>query len=360
MSSPSIPPIPSPLYLLDQSLLPWLITTGNAGQIIATLVVTTPSTYPLYPPVPYVLLTDTATSLVWKLTIISTGIYPNLLTNLQITLSSGVNVPSGILAPSPNLTNYLITVTNSTLTTTLAPFFPGNNRLGQTTISTLAFRVQQRLEEEGTTAGEFWSVQYEIYTALVEAISDLMLLVGRPTQSVQIPYSFTLNTPWQTMPTGVFLITNIWGPQGNIRKVDLHSMDYVMSSWGPGWESDSSVNGPQRWFPIGLTTFAVHPAPSVSQVVAIDGIAFPTTSTWPYSGSETVPFSDEFFVALEEYSCSCLRLKEAGSEFQDSMSLYNSYLQLARRMTEIQDRRDPLIFSPVLGGTAGLHSLTKR
>jgi hypothetical protein len=190
-------------------------------------------------------------------------------------------------------------------------------------------------------------------------MSDLMLLVGRPTQVVNIPYNLTLNSIWQPMPKGLFLITDMRGPQGQIHKVDLHSQDYVQSSWQSDWESDSSPNGPQRWMPINLTMFAVHPAPSVPQTVALDGIAYPVAQPWPWDGSQPVSFQDEFFSALEMYSAHVCRIKENGAEFQESLSLYNEYLTLARRMTEIQDRRDPLIFSPVLGGTAGLMALTK-
>lgn len=228
-----------------------------------------------------------------------------------------------------------------------------------TPISTLSTQVQNRLEEVSGNEG-FWSAQYEIYTALIESLNDLMLLVGRPTQTVNVAYTLTPNTVWQPMPAGIFLIVDVWGAGGQIRKVDLNSMDYVMASWGPDWQNDTYLYGPSRWFPVGLTQFAVHPAPTTAQVVTLDAIAYPTTDPWPYTGTEGVPFEDQYWVALEEYAAHYCRLKEGSAEFQESLALYNNYLQLAARMSAIQDKRDPQIFSPVLGGIAGLNGIVRR
>lgn len=229
-----------------------------------------------------------------------------------------------------------------------------------TPISTLAVNVQNRLEEIPVGApGTFWSYQFEILTAIVEAMNDLMVLVGRPLQTVNVPYTLTPNTVWQSYPAGVFLITDMWGAGGVIHKVDLNSMDFVMSSWHSDWEQDTSPNGPVRWMPIGMTMFAVHPAPSVPITVNIDAIQYPVAEAWPYTGTETVPFQDEFFEAIEEYAAHYARFKETGQDFQQSLSLYQQYLAVAKRMTDIQDRRDPVIFSTSLGATAGVRQIDK-
>jgi hypothetical protein len=227
-------------------------------------------------------------------------------------------------------------------------------------ISTLAVNVQSRVEELPTgPPGIFWSYQFEILTAIVEAMNDLMVLVGRPLQTVNVPYTLTPNTVWQSYPTGVFLITDMWGANGVIHKVDLNSMDFVMSSWSPSWENDTSDTGPVRWMPIGMTMFAVHPAPSVPMTVNIDAIQYPVAEAWPYTGTETVPFQDEFHEAIEEYAAHFCRLKESGQDFQQSLSLYQQYLAVAKRMSDIQDRRDPVIFSTSLGAAAGVRQIDK-
>lgn len=233
------------------------------------------------------------------------------------------------------------------------------------TLSALVPGVLNRLEENadiGTPPPVFWSQQNEVYSALVEAVNDLTLLVGRPVQTVRASIPLQPNSVWQAVPRGILLITDIYGQSGIIRKTDLHSMDYVQTNWTSGWEQDVDTTGygPQRWLPLGLTLFAVHPAPSVEMTVTVNAIPYPVQEAWPYQGTESVPFQDEFFAALEEYAAMTLRLKEGGAEFTEATGMYNSYLKLAARMTEIQGRQDPLIFSPVTGGPVKLNAITSR
>lgn len=126
------------------------------------------------------------------------------------------------------------------------------------------------------------------------------------------------------------------------------------------WENDTSVTGPLRWAPIGMTMFAVHPAPSVPVQVNINAVAYPVAEPWPYNGSEVVPFQHEFHDAIEEYAACYLRLKEGGTETMNGVKLYDSYLARTKRMTEIQDRRDPVLFTPSYGAVAGINALPRR
>lgn len=226
-------------------------------------------------------------------------------------------------------------------------------------ISTLGQSVAQRLEETDPSSPVFWNLQNEIYSALIEAISDLLLLVGRPTQYVQQPLSLTPNTVWQTVPTGLFLISNLYGTQGEIRKVSLYEMDYTQASWGSDWENDVG-DYPLRWFPIGWNKFGVHPACSAPVTVTCTAIQYATADSWPYSGSETIPFHDEFEVALELYATAYCRLKEIGDDAMEGFTLYQQYLDLAKRLSQIEDRRDPLIFARVPGAVIRSSPIVSR
>jgi hypothetical protein len=106
--------------------------------------------------------------------------------------------------------------------------------------------------------------------------------------------------------------------------------------------------------------FGVHPAPLTPISVNITFVAYPTSDTWPYSGAETVPFHNEFFEAIEQYAAHYARIKEIGAEFKESMALYQAYLTLAERMTQIESRKDSLLFSRSFGGTTGLNPIPKR
>jgi len=160
----------------------------------------------------------------------------------------------------------------------------------------------------------------------------------------------------------MFLISDIWGQQNRLRKFTLFSYDYEQpGNIGSDWENDVSAAGPRSWAPVGMTMFIVHPAPSSPQTVLLDGIAYPVAETnFPYTGAETVPFHNEFYVFLEEYAAHILRIKEGTAEFQESLSLYKNYLEGAKRLTTIEDRRDPVIFSSSFGAPAGVNSHTKR
>jgi len=227
-----------------------------------------------------------------------------------------------------------------------------------TPISTLADRVQQRLEEP-VGPGQWWSRAYEIYSAIEEAQNDLLLLVGRPTQIVNIPFALTPNSVWQQIPKGYLAITDIQGVGSPLYKVNLYDMDYLQTSWGSGWEQDTDVVA-QRWAPIGFNLFVVHPAPAYPQTVNVTAIQYPATDTWPYSGSESVVFEDNYFQLIEEYAAFYCRIKELGAEFQEGMKLFEQYLAGARRMTQIQDLRDPLIFTMGYGGSQNVNPTTKR
>jgi hypothetical protein len=211
-----------------------------------------------------------------------------------------------------------------------------------------------------STGPVFWNLTSEIYTAIAEGMNDLLMLVGRPTVTVDSQFNLTPNTVWQHIPKGLFLITDVMGPQSALHRVSLFDMDYVQSSWSSSWECDTSPNGPTRWFPVGMTMFGVHPAPSVPFMVTMNAIAYPVAQPWPYNANIVVPFEHHWFEALEEYAAHYLRLKEGGAEFQNSMSLYAAYLSVAERMTTIQDRRDQLLFSRSFGAIAGLSPLTRR
>ena len=229
-----------------------------------------------------------------------------------------------------------------------------------TTIATLANNTQSRLEELPVGGpGQWWSRQYELFTAVAEAENDLMLLIGRPTQIVNFPFTLTQNTVWQAVPKGWLLITDIQGAGAPLYKVNLYDLDYLQSSWGSDWQQDVADTA-KRWAPIGFNMFVVHPAPSIPQVVNINAIQYPVTDAWPYNGTETVPFEDNYFEALEIYAAAYARLKELGGEAQIGFQLFEQYLGIAKRMTQIQDRRDPLIFTSGYGAANRTNPTTMR
>lgn len=125
------------------------------------------------------------------------------------------------------------------------------------------------------------------------------------------------------------------------------------------WTQDVDVAA-YRWAPISLNMFVIHPAVSTAQTVNLTAIQYPTSDVWPYTGSETVQFEDNYFQLLEEYAAFYCRIKELGGEFQEGMKLFDQYMQGARRMTQIQDLRDPLLFTSGYGAAQNANPTTRR
>lgn len=230
------------------------------------------------------------------------------------------------------------------------------------TVNTLVAQVQSRLEEYAGSDGdgEQWSVEYELRAHLLEAVNDLTLLVGRPLSQVNVPFTPALNTAWQTVPAGLLLIVDVRGQAGRLRKVSLRDLDYTQSSWSSDWECDISTTGPLRWAPAGLNRFLLHPATAAPITLMLDAIGLAATSAYPYDGTQTIPFHDELFAALEQYAAHVAALKQGGQELQQSLTWYREYLSAAERATEIEDRRDRDLFSPSFGATAGVDAILRR
>jgi hypothetical protein len=350
-------PIPNPVYLqaLDGSV--WLTAVDNNG-IANTTELTPPSGVSA---LPYIELNDvTLPQFTWRLSVQPCPTVPSGPSGeLQADGAGTFNpsAPTMLFVSAPNAIVYFLQIANGVLQSGLA--IPASASCN-VPISVLAQNVLQRLEEDLPPDGPvFWGLQFEIYTALIEAENELILLVGRPTMTVQSPLNLNPNITWQPMPTGLLAITDIYGSQSLLRKVSLFSMDYEQASWGSDWQNDTA-NSPVRWLPIGFNLFAVHPAANAATQVLINAVAYPAAVPWPYTGAEIVPFEHHFHEALEMYAAVYARIKEGTSELQAAMPMLAEFYQIAKRMTEIQDRRDPLIFSRDFGVMAGTNQIQRR
>lgn len=212
-------------------------------------------------------------------------------------------------------------------------------------ISQLAPQVSARLQDPTNV---FWNLSLEVYTSILEGISELLLLIGRPLIQYNTLVTLAANTVWQPMPANIFAISNIHGSSYSLWKTTLHSLDYLQASWSAAWESDVA-DVPLRWAPLGLNYFIVHPAPSTAIQVTISGLTYPVTDAWPSAGTELLPFHTEFMQAVELYAAAYCRIKDQTDDAFEGQKMYQSFLDIAQRMTGIEDRRDPDIFTAALG-----------
>lgn len=224
------------------------------------------------------------------------------------------------------------------------------------TLAEMAPQTQSRLQDP---TGVFWLQQYEIFGGLAEAISELLLLVGRPTVIFNKPVTLLPNTVWQPMPAGLLAITDIRTTLSRLWKTSLFGLDRSLSSWTTAWESDRAAQ-PARWAPLGLSTFVVHPAPLQPLEVNVTGISYPFTDSWPPSGLDTSPFHKEINQALEMYAASYCRMKEIGQDAQEGIKLYQQFLEIGQRLSVIEDRRDSLIWTRALGAPTAPSMVSQR
>ena len=224
------------------------------------------------------------------------------------------------------------------------------------TIAQLAPQVQDRLQDPN---GIFWLRNFETYAGLAEAMTELLLIVGRPTQIFNAAITIQPNTVWQALPPGLLCVTNIFLAGRRLPKTMMHSLDYLCASWSSSWESDRAV-APARWAPLGLNYFIVHPAPLQPVVATVTGIAYPILTPWPPDGTEQSPFEKNFDQALQMYSASYCRVKEIGNDAEIGMALYQQFLEIGQRLSTIEDRRDSLIWCRSIGAATAPSQVAHR
>jgi len=224
------------------------------------------------------------------------------------------------------------------------------------TITQLAPAVGQRLQDPTFV---FWNEQYETFAGLAEAITELLLIVGRPTAIFNQPVTIQPNTVWQAMPSGLLAITDIFLAGTKLKKTSLRALDVLCASWTSAWESDRAA-APARWAPLGLNYFIVHPAPLRPVTVTITGLQYPILTAWPPNGSEASPFHAEVDQALQMFAAHYCRVKEVGQDMEEGLPLYQAFLEIGQRLSAIEDRRDSLVWTRSLGAPTAPSQVAHR
>lgn len=224
------------------------------------------------------------------------------------------------------------------------------------TLAEMAPQVQDRVQDPN---GIFWLRQFEVFAGLAEGISELLLIIGRPTQIFNQQVMLQANTVWQPMPPGLLAITDIRSTASRLQKTTLRALDYTCAGWTSSWESD---RGPQplHWAPLGLNYFIVHPAPVYAIPVNVTGIAYPLTDTWPPDGTETSVFHKEIDQALQLYAAYYCRVKTGGQDAEEGFALYQQFLEIAQRLSVIEERRDDLIWTRGMGAPTAPSGVSHR
>jgi len=221
-----------------------------------------------------------------------------------------------------------------------------------TTIGTLANHTLQRLQED-PNAPVFWTEQ-EVYDAIAEAMNEASLITGVVEVAQTTPVTLPTGTNFVAMPANAVCLLRVLGPN-MIRKTEMFTLDQINRSW----ENDTGTQI-SAWFPVGVTQFGIYPQLSVEQQVLITYLGYPVTVAPPYTGTETVPFQEEFVDALEQYAAHVLRLKEAGNDFFLSQTQYQQYLGTMKALSTFQARHDSIVFTRSVGAPVRIQKIEVR
>jgi len=228
------------------------------------------------------------------------------------------------------------------------------------TLSDLATQTFQRLEEPTPT---FWSQSLEVLPYLVEALNEACLITGEPQVRQSTVFTLAAATTFFNVPSNCVALLRMEGP-GHVHKTDWWTMDKM----NPGWQGATgyglgpygigpyggTVRGdiPQFWGAFGLSQFFIYPALRAPVNVILTFVGLPITTGPPYTGSEPVDLQEELRESLVDYAVHTASLKEATTEFYDSIRVYDRFLQKMQEFSWFAERKAKLRFSRSLGSTA--------
>ena len=215
------------------------------------------------------------------------------------------------------------------------------------TLAQLAADVANRLNDPGNV---FYSTS-EIYWALAEGMCEASLITGNPVVS-----AYQVTVPAQTTvcatPTGMLAIQSIVST-GSVSVLGTTMSD--LDSVNPSWENDT---GPaiESWIPLGVGKFGVYPKLTAPQTVTIVGLGYPVPNMAALTGSEPSPFEQGYNDMLVSYASHVLRLKQAGTEFTQSIVEYQRFLTQCGMLSRWSVRTGSLKFSSGIGFGLGTTS----
>jgi len=239
--------------------------------------------------------------------------------------------------------------------------------MGLLTLSNLLPDVLGRVEEALPPAGPtFWSLEGEVYPAMVDGIFEASLISG-VVQLTGVQVTLAANTTWfplqacasglGSVPTGVVAgivaALRMKAPYG-IRKTSLKSLDDM----NPGWQQATPGTQIISWFPLGISGFGIYPQLKQQQNVVMDFLSCPVNESRPYTGNETIPLQQEFTCLLSKYGAAQLRTKEGGAEAEEADTVFQEYLADVKALSLFQQRIDSLVYSSAFGARSQVNPRT--
>jgi len=192
-----------------------------------------------------------------------------------------------------------------------------------TTRSTLRTRITERL------LSTFWSTS-EINAYINEALRVWNVLTGYNREvysAVSVPTNQAVYTMAElTGSSNPLFILRIEANASNttISGINLAELGHLT----PTWFTTAAASTQEFWSQVGQNNVVLYPKPSGTPALntyAVDLAEIPTAD------GDYIQVSEEDMTAIVDYAVFIARLKESGSEFQESSKLLQSFLQAAAR-----------------------------
>jgi hypothetical protein len=178
------------------------------------------------------------------------------------------------------------------------------------------------LSELQANIGEFPEPQ--ILAVINQGLFRLNLITGFHQATVPLSAFSVADKLVYSVPSGILIPTRVSYEGRDLAKDSLRGISRTFRDWA----IDSDV--PQRWAPVGLGKFIIHPRDSEGGgLLEVSGVAPITRVT---TGG-TVTLEDQFIDLLVQYARFRLLLKEGGKAFADASMAYTKMVSQLKHMT---------------------------
>lgn len=183
----------------------------------------------------------------------------------------------------------------------------------QFTLGDLQQRVYDRLDNNTALYP-----LYQVTTEINDALNVIQLFTGFQQTSVDVPGFTVARQLIYQVPTGILFPLRVYYEGRQLEKVSIRSISMRFRSW----VTDQSNRGSpvQRWVPMGLGMFAIHPTDSVGgNNLQVNGFANLVPLVLP---TDTVNIEDEWVSLVENFAAQTLPIKESPQIFSQASLLY--------------------------------------
>lgn len=182
--------------------------------------------------------------------------------------------------------------------------------------------------------------QAQVTSVLNEVLRKTNLLVGWNQATVPVPGFTVANQLLYSTPAGIVIPLKVYFEERELEKYSLSKLAQKYRSWAV----DQNLYEGQvaRWFPIGLSTFGIHPLDAYGGgLLEVQGVA-PVTPL--VNSGDVVTLDDELCEVLVKYTRGRITLKEQGGPFAAASVAYQEFIRAMKGMAMIASFTFPRYF----------------